>query len=56
MQEYFREYGITAQSIQPNRSYFIETLLKLGCPKDLNLMEHNDFHKMEKYFRDWYKK
>ena len=56
MQEYFRDYGITTQSIQPNRSTFIETLVKLGCPQDLNLMDHNDFHKMEKYFRDWYKK
>jgi len=56
MQEFFREYGITPQSIQPNQFTFIETLLKLGCPDDLNLMEHNDFHKMEKYFRDWYKK
>jgi len=56
MNEYFRDYGITAQSIQPNRSNFIETIVKLGCPQDLNLFEHNDFHKMEKYFRDWYKK
>jgi len=56
MQEYFREYGITPQSIQPNQFTFIETLLKLGCPDDLHLMEHNDFHKMEKYFRNWYKK
>jgi len=56
MQEYFREYGITAQSIQPNSHSFIETLVKMGCPQDLNLMEHNDFHKMEKYFRDWYNK
>ena len=56
MQEYFRDYGITTQSIQPNRSTFIETLVKLGCPQDLNLMDHNEFHKMEKYFRDWYTK
>lgn len=56
MQEYFRDYGITTQSIQPNRSTFIETLVKLGCPQDLNLMDHNEFHKMEKYFRDWYNK
>ena len=56
MQEYFRDYGITAQTIQPNRQTFIETLVKLGCPQDLNLFEHNDFHKMEKYFRDWYLK
>ena len=54
MNEYFRDYGITAQSIQPNRSNFRETLLKLGCPNDLDLFEHNDFHKMEKYFREWY--
>jgi len=56
MQEYFRDYGITTQSIQPNRSTFIETLVKLGCPQELNLMDHNEFHKMEKYFRDWYTK
>ena len=56
MQEYFREYGITAQTIQARKYTFIETLLKLGCPQDLNLFEHNDFHKMEKYFRDWYTK
>jgi hypothetical protein len=56
MQEYFRDYGITTQSIQPNRSTFIETLVKLGCPQDLNLMDHNEFHKMEKYFRAWYTK
>jgi len=31
-------------------------LVKLGCPQDLNLMDHNEFHKMEKYFRDWYTK
>ena len=56
MQEYFRDYGITAQTIQPNRHTFIETLVKLGCPQDLDLFQHNDFHKMEKYFRDWYLK
>ena len=56
MQEYFRDYVITTQSIQPKRSTFIETWVELGCPQDLNLMDHNDFHKMEKYFRDWYKK
>jgi len=56
MQEFFREHGISSQSIQPNRYTFIETLLKLGCPENLNLLEHNEFHKMEKYFRDWYKK
>jgi len=56
MQEFFREHGISSQSIQPNRYTFIETLLKLGCPENLNLLDHNDFHKMEKYFRDWYNK
>jgi len=56
MQEYFREYGITSQSIQACRYNFVETLVKLGCPKDLNLFDHNEFHKMEKYFRDWYLK
>ena len=56
MQEYFREYGITSQSIQACRYNFVETLVKLGCPDDLNLLDHNDFHKMEKYFRDWYLK
>jgi hypothetical protein len=56
MQEYFREYGITSQSIQACKYNFVETLVKLGCPEDLDLFQHNDFHKMEKYFRDWYLK
>jgi len=56
MQEYFREYGITSQSIQACKYNFVETLVKLGCPEDLDLFNHNDFHKMEKYFRDWYLK
>lgn len=56
MQEYFREYGITSQSIQACRYNFVETLVKLGCPEDLDLFNHNEFHKMEKYFRDWYLK
>jgi len=56
MNEYFRDYGITAQSIQTNRHTFIETLLKLGCPENLNLLNRKDFRKMEKYFRDWYTK
>jgi hypothetical protein len=56
MQEFFRDYGITTQSIIPSAVNFRETILKLGCPTDLNLFEHNDFHKMEKYFRDWYLK
>ena len=56
MQEYYRDYGITTQTIQPNRHTFIETLVKLGCPQGLDLFQHNEFHKMEKYFRDWYLK
>jgi len=56
MNEYFRDYGITAQSIQACKYNFVETLVKLGCPEDLDLFQHNDFHKMEKYFRDWYLK
>ena len=56
MQEFFRDYGITTQSIIPSAVNFRETILKLGCPTNLNLFEHNDFHKMEKYFRDWYLK
>jgi len=56
MQEYFRDYGITSQSIQACGINFVETLVKLGCPGDLDLLDHNDFHKMEKYFRDWYLK
>ena len=37
MQEYFREYGITSQSIQACKYNFVETLVKLGCPEDLDL-------------------
>ena len=56
MQEYFRDYGITVQSIQPNIHTFIETILKLGCPEDLNLFHTKEFQKMEKHFRGWYTK
>jgi hypothetical protein len=33
-----------------------ETLIKLGCPENLDLLKVGDFRKMEKYFREWYTK
>lgn len=52
MHDFFRDYGITP--------YFdlgwSETLIKDGCPQDLNLFENEDFDKMEHYFREWYTK
>jgi hypothetical protein len=54
--EYCREYGINFFSTQPMRGGWQETLLKLGCPQDLNLLDTREFQKVEKYFRDWYTK
>lgn len=52
MHEFFRDYGITP--------YFEvgwnETLLKQGCPENLNLFEPEDFEIMNNYFREWYTK
>jgi len=56
MGEFFSEYGICAQILQPMRYKFIETIVKLGCPKNLDLKDPKHFHKMEKYFREWYTK
>ena len=52
LHEYMREFGIT-----PIIGLgFTETLLKAGCPTDLDLHNINDFEKMHQYFRDWYTK
>lgn len=55
MHEYCRDYGITPVSTL-SYSGFQETLIKLGCPENLNLMDSRDFAVMEKYFREWYAK
>jgi hypothetical protein len=52
--EYCREYGIVFQSLKGTRGRFQETLLKLGCPVNIDLLNPKEFHKMEKYFRRWY--
>jgi len=56
MHEFCREYGITPHLTVRNRSYFQPTLLKLGCPEDLDLFKPKQFAKMEKYFREFYTK
>jgi len=52
MHEYCREYGITPIVTRD----FLPTLLKLGCPTDLDLFKPKDFNKIEKHFRAFYKK
>lgn len=52
MHDFFREYGITPFFDLP----FKETLIKLGCPEDLHLLNNEHFPIMEKYFREWYTK
>jgi len=54
--EYCREYGINFTSTFGMRGSWQETLLKLGCPQDFDLLDHKKFHSVEKYFRDWYTK
>lgn len=56
MHEYFRDYGITPVSTLGHQGSFQETLVKLGCPQNLDLLDTREFKKMEKYFREWYTK
>ena len=56
MHEYCRDYGITPIITSSHRSHFQPTLLKLGCPTDLDLFKVRQFNKMEKYFREFYTK
>lgn len=51
MNEYFRDYGIYPIHTELP---FQETLLKEGCPEDLDLFDKHDFKEIEKYFRNWY--
>ena len=52
MKSFFNEYGIVGiPSFE-----FLETLVKKGYPEGLDLLQTQDFRKMEKYFRDWYTK
>jgi hypothetical protein len=53
--EYCRDYGITALPTM-TRGHWQETIVKLGCPENLDLKDPKQFHKMEKYFREWYTK
>jgi len=56
MHEYFRDYGITPVVTARHRDSWQPTLVKLGCPTDLDLFRPKQFLKMEKYFREWYTK
>ena len=52
MGEFFRDNGINYMTQKGWR----ETLIKLGCPTDLDLNNQREFAKLEKYFRNWYTK
>lgn len=52
MHEFFRDYGITPVL----KTGYWEILLKEGCPKDLDLLNEEQFTQMERYFRQWYEK
>ena len=52
--EYCRNYGITPLVTMGNVYSYLETLIKLGCPENLDLMNKEEFEIMDKYFRDWY--
>ena len=54
--EYCRDYGITALPTFGKHGHWQETIVKMGCPEDLDLLNPKEFHKMEKYFREWYTK
>lgn len=50
MHDFCREYGITAIPA----FNFLETIVKDGCPTNLDLFNSEDFIHMENYFRNWY--
>ena len=54
--EYCRDYGITPLPTFGKHGHWQETIVKMGCPEDLDLLNPKEFHKMEKYFREWYTK
>ena len=56
MHEYCREYGIVPQITTKDIKDWRPTLLKMGCPTNLNLFSPKSFRKMEKYFREFYTK
>lgn len=49
--EFCRDYGITPQELE-----FNEILIKDGHPKGLDLLEEDDFGRMQAYFQQWYTK
>ena len=50
MNEYCHDYGITPMVGLD----FLETLIKDGCPTDLDLLTQDGYQSMNRYFRDWY--
>ena len=54
--EFCRDNGLTPLTTLALDHAFQETIVKLGCPNNLDLLDRNEFHKMEKYFREWYTK
>ena len=54
--EYCREYGINFFSTFGMNAAWQETLLKLGCPQDKDLLNAKKFIHVERYFREWYTK
>jgi|TARA_B100001079_G_scaffold33090_1_gene24984 hypothetical protein len=56
IQEYCRDYGITALPTFGKHGHWQETIVKLGCPENLDLLDVEEFIPMEEYFRKWYSK
>ena len=56
IQEYCRDYGITALPTFGKHGHWQETIVKLGCPENLDLLDVEEFIPMEEYFRKWYTK
>lgn len=56
MGQFFMDYGITVQNVQPHNHSFIETILRMGFDSNLNLMRPKDFMKLRKLHFEWYEK
>lgn len=52
MNEYFRDFGIFSKV---GNLGFKETLLKEGCPRDVDMFNAEDFKRIDKYFMNWYR-
>lgn len=50
MRHFYSDFGLVGIS----SFEWVETIVRKGCPENLDLNQVDEFRKMEKYFREWY--